>query len=652
MNIHYNKYLKYKNKYINLLQLTKNVSTFKGGALFNIASELKHTDINDEFNILMYHGILVEITFKIPDNIILIVSDCCGVANFESQFVWYDPFIQNADSLNKTTLAKSDMIQNINGGKIIINKKNYNVLKPGSIICDFKLETIFDDIAVGHHIKKFGDTPLYDTKLILTNKIKFTEIFKMMKEFFNWMIQHDVYSFEKYIYDQYRLYQILYIKESFDIQILLYIFHMKYGETLFLKYNSDNIAHFLDNLSYDYYNCFKTKISTYKFELFVKEMYCQRSRLIERLNKDLTNYNILLFILFYTLIKKNPETSMLSEKLNNISDENKVVKTVVLLYACQGNKQMCVIDNCYKRFHGMEIDTYFMITFIDDIKKNLNKDKYVKIIDDPPQISINIKSDNLLERDLSIRIDDAIIADFYDFETFNIFINLFYDIINNTKRDHERDPEVKIGKLVRPNGNIISLSTLTQFYGSNYTILLLLIDNSSYYATFKDLFVVFIGILKKYIEDKITVQKFLSSLTILNEGKYKLYDEIIEKYNNHPKFFVPNDINNKTQLDKLFETIMINSDDKTAFCNDIGGFLTTNSGILDDLDIFIMSSYSGHKTVSFYNLNELVIASEYKNLKIKYIEYLIKQHGCKELISKAKIISTPSTPSTPLDAWD
>jgi len=127
----------------------------------------------------MYHGGLIEETFIIPANIILILSDCCGSGNYAKQTVWYKPFTE-LDLLNTPT--KFDIIDDIRegNGKINIDGQKYNVLKPGSNICDFELETFKDNFATGHHIKKFDDTPFYDTELILKNKIKF--ILRKLKE--------------------------------------------------------------------------------------------------------------------------------------------------------------------------------------------------------------------------------------------------------------------------------------------------------------------------------------------------------------------------------------------------------------------------------------------------------------------------------------
>jgi hypothetical protein len=70
------KYLKYKKKYLKLK---------KGGELVSVGdiSYLDKSKFEDNYHILSYHGeIDKENYFDVPDNIYLIISDCCGVSNY------------------------------------------------------------------------------------------------------------------------------------------------------------------------------------------------------------------------------------------------------------------------------------------------------------------------------------------------------------------------------------------------------------------------------------------------------------------------------------------------------------------------------------------------------------------------------------------
>ena len=139
--MYYNKYIKYKKKYIELKNKLKN-DIFKGGDIVEneFVDTLKQNThkVNDEFFLLHYHGEVVRDTFKIPPNIVLILSNCCGVSNYGSELEWYDPFQKE----NIQTLSKEDLLDEINDGKLIIDGQEYLVVNPGSTLCDFNLSTL------------------------------------------------------------------------------------------------------------------------------------------------------------------------------------------------------------------------------------------------------------------------------------------------------------------------------------------------------------------------------------------------------------------------------------------------------------------------------------------------------------------------------
>lgn len=643
MNIHYNKYLKYKNKYVNLKN-GLNATIFKGGTLFDVGSELLESDINDEFNLLMYHGSLTEKIFKIPENIILILSDCCGSGNYAKQTVWYNPFTELSESsflLNSP--KKNDIISDIQEGKINIDGQKYNILKPGSKICDFVLETFKNNFAAGHHIKKFDDTPFYDTQLILTNKIKFIQIFKKIETYLLKLntIKSDTYDIIFSTSQQYSKTNFCYLSKSIDIQILLYMFYINYSETLYTTSDLNDIYHFILNINYEQFVCFKSKIMIDEsLKLFINEM--KKNNINIGIGKgesnisNLTNYDILLFLFFNKLIKKDIEIIKLSDKLNEINDT--IDKpTFVILYACQGGESMCIISDCYKRLQGIDDDIFFMNKFIKDIIDVKNPDANI-LLYNTPIIGININDSIELLNDIKIKDPKFHLDTFFDsFDTFNIFVNLFYDIMNNTNDIY---PELKMGKLILNSDTFIKASILKNIYGSNYITLLFLVNNSSYLENFMNEFGMFIQILKIYIKDKITVEKFMTLLNKKEQGIYKLYTNILNTYKNYMnKIFFPNDINNKSQLNILFQNITFNIKESRDFCKNPDDFLITNPTILDNFNIFIMSSYTGHEIVSFYNLNVLVNSENCKKLKIKYIKHLIKQYDCEQLVKQSKITS-------------
>jgi hypothetical protein len=658
------KYFKYKNKYLKLKKkLNNNLTTkiFKGGGLLNYSSVDIH-NISDNFFVLNYHGELTKSIFKTPNNIILILSNCCGAYNYASRFGWYDPF-QNIDQLNKNTLTKGNLFEQINigKGKIKISEQEYFVLNPNSDICDLNLKTIVNDFAVGEHIKKFDYSPFYDTELQLNIEESFNKNFDKIKDYIENKL--DKTKFKEQILLEIKYYKPdfnVYLKESIDIQILLYMFDIKYKQTLLDNSNLIDIIDFF-NTSYGEFLCVKKKIlSSYKinFDLFVENKIHYASISTQA---DLKNCDILLFLFFNTLIKKNPEQIKLSDKLYNLGINSPPDKlTFVILYACQsaayGHAESCIIDDCYKRFYDIENDDVYITNFLKKIKDAKNSN-VTNITDNVPQIyfddGVGIKTLlPILIKKISENSHYSSIININENDLI-IFINLLYDIINNTGEPIYTEYEIiySVGKLIffegRNKGNTIYPATIRTFYGKDSMILSYLINNHSYFNSFMDELVNFIKILKKYIKEPITVENFYDSFS---NSKITLYNELLFVYKNYKKIIFPNDINNQNQIKKLFENISFKTEqEKKDFCNDSTSILATKLDILKKFKIYIISSYTpNHTILSLNELSLLVNARVYNNLKIEYITHLIRQYGCEKQVAEYKIEPKPES----VDAWD
>ena len=131
------KYLKYKNKYLRMKESFNNKIT--GGELLlnNDRDELFEDDMfNDDYFLLDYHGSTdSDSLFRIPDNIILIVSNCCGAYNFGNKNIYVNPL----DSISCPMITKDDIVGRISDGKINLGLNTYFVVKPGTNMCDINL---------------------------------------------------------------------------------------------------------------------------------------------------------------------------------------------------------------------------------------------------------------------------------------------------------------------------------------------------------------------------------------------------------------------------------------------------------------------------------------------------------------------------------
>jgi hypothetical protein len=671
MSVFYNKYIKYKKKYIELKNKL-NTDIFKGGDL--IKTELDPSKVSDEFFILDYHGGLRNTEFKIPDNIILILSDCCGAGNWASTLVWYDPFVTQEYNPDLKTLTKDDFIKKIVDGKIDIGDQKYIVLKPGSTICEISLQNRQHDPIVGQHIKKFGDTRFYDTKMELDSKDSFDKNIKIMNDYIETILKRNE-TFEESILKESKYYEsdsFKFFRESDDIQNILYNF--PYNLTSI--YDFDNISKFIKNVTYDNIMTWRAERESNLNKFNDVALLLRRTDLYIGKEYDdltkLTNIDILLFILFNALIKKNLEEPLLSDKLRTLSIHNPTQSKVVILYSCLCGDD---IDKCYNLFHGISPNKEFISNFI---RKIDSKDKkpgvtFTRIENKEPYIYYNDNStigtiDTLKTK---MRGIDNIINNLSD-DDLVIFINLFYDIMNNTgsRVEEYEDSEIyHIGKLINPTtGIIISIQTIKELYGKKHLINNMIVerliqDNPSYFNSFMKKFQEFMKLVKNIVNqykkpNLLTVDEFHTTFTNYISNYYHvLYEELLYKYKNGSnKITFPNDINNEYQLKKLFRNISFETEDKkNRFCDYYQvkeNWPDNLKAILKNFNIFIESAYRpSHDILAFNNLEILVNKQKILDLKLEYIIYLIGQYVCTELLNESTVKTTVITPVDDNSAW-
>ena len=662
--MYYNKYNKYKKKYIELKNKLKN-DIFKGGDFVenDFVDTLKQDTrkVNDEFFLLHYHGEVVRDTFKIPSNIVLILSNCCGVSNYGSELEWYDPFQKE----NIQTLSKEDLLDEINDGKLSIGGQEYLVVNPGSTLCDFNLSTLESNMAVGLHTKKFDETPFYDTMINLNNKIDFDKNIKSMQDYVATLTPE---TFKEVILNDslnYKPNSFKYFKTSIDIQVLFYIFERNY-ENLFSVANLDNIIEFF-RLFLNYTKF--TEYSSPRQDLF-KKKYTRYSNSIgigssTTVSTNLTNFDILLFIFFNILIKKEPEGKKLSDILDTLSHSNGPKLTFILLYACQGTSDGC-IDFCYKTLHNKSN------THISELFTNIGRNKKEGVIliqNEEPQISFKGNYPDLISKLKDMGQIDGYTR-FINTHLLNdnnlvVFINLFYDMVNNINEVITSDDGMEyelVGKLIyldeRHTISTISEETIENFYGisqpSNYRILSLIVNTPSQFKSFMVNFYRFIKILVEFTGTEVNVTNFRNRFV---HHKYELYNKLVRFAKTFTLKF-PNDLNNEKQLINLlkFDGFFNTQEDKRLFCANPKNFLEGKKSILTNFQIFIKSKYPGHNIEAFYELNNLIVPRYYINLKIEYINSLINYVTCKKLMSEIPS-DFPSSKPAPThqvatrDAW-
>jgi len=652
------KYLKYKKKYLDFKRY--NDIKLKGGALIDLKILDTPNIINDEFTILDYHGSLIDSkTFTIPENIILILSDCCGASNYTSLDIWNDPLLNATYAPN--TFSKQYLINNIktNKSKLFMYNQQYIVLQPGSEICDFSLINKKYDFAVGTILKKFDEPTFYHISKIFTNEVEVNKRIQFMKTGLSNYINKgisDTYSYINmdplYHCHELRYFLDLFIANTFEGELYEKVFEEKVvkGKNTAL----DGMFLFLDNISYE---------TLTKTTLTDKSKYNKDIKIDIDSGTNLRNIDLLIYLFFEGFIKENENVNNsfnLSDRLGKIS-RNQEQKTFVFLYACQGsNGGQCSINKCYRRFHGTINPSSDMNTIlINAIKKKMNIPGFKLSNDTGPIIrfgskeSINIA---LLADRLDINI--AYVPDII------IFINMFYDMLTNngttiikkpvvsrnfqeefakiwddnkisynTKLDkndklvkeqarfrevlsrpnkHRNNKCKQLGQLITPKCDVITIELIKKFYNKDTYIINILndINQHSYLTSFKYKFKEFLKLIIPKKSQYITLENFYVELCKPNNI---LYDKLVTFFKETNSLSFPIEINNEIHMKNIFKSLFFTSED---YRNKVCEYITTfdlYNGPGFELSLATLSD----KSLKL-NLEKLIVILKQVDILLKY----------------------------------
>jgi hypothetical protein len=316
---YYKKYLKYKNKYLEL----------NGGVIIK-NNKLSSLNIVDYYYLIMYHGRIdnTKKFIKLNNKTILSLGDCCGTVN---AIEGYDKFYYTK-SFNKSNIKS----------KFNLGNRSYITLEPNSKLCDFDLRSNLDDSIT------FGLHKIYFNKDILESKIINIDEFK------------DIFN---------KLYDIEYIKKILSI-------------TLSIDYknfiNHNIFINFINLFNFDNLNDIYNEVVLFNKINFIKK-YILLETIFTTINEDNSkiknvtignNYFSKLIKIFYFIFVKNiinnEEITTLSSLLDYIKIKEQDTQDIVpiLLIACQQNQnndEVCAIDKCYRIMRDVNKDEIFML---------------------------------------------------------------------------------------------------------------------------------------------------------------------------------------------------------------------------------------------------------------------------------------------------
>tara|TARA_B110000908_G_C10258381_1_gene457261 strand:+ start:27 stop:1958 length:1932 start_codon:yes stop_codon:yes gene_type:complete len=566
------KYLKYKNKYLKIKNKLNN--SIGGELLFNNDKDylVSNDNISNDYFLLDFHGATIPSeTFIIPNNIILIISNCCGTSNSGENNIYVNPL----DSNECLELNKEELLTKIVDGKIKLGNNKYFVVKPGTHMCEINLTLKPNEtICSGYYKKNFNKDILYyelkpsiivetfNNILIQTRDKNISYEGILYKGFLNFIKKHILsknisrclINSKIYLFLLNEFHKKLPIQNKFIVDdTTINKLREFLNDIIDSKINQEG-TEFIGNIdgTFDWpinpddgssmYNHFEDTESKYMFSLF--------------------NNIIYKFFIF-----QGPTNLQLSKYLTFIN--KKTVdgkKSFVFLYSCQGNREMCSLDHCYRmitnknRIRDTSVDKIFQL-----IKKGITVDTYSFIIIDTRLFNINLKKIN---------------EEFEEFglnpEVLYYLICMIYDFINNrVNYSHPTHDEIILSNLVSHDLRPVKKSTIKNIY--NYTNWKFLISsiliNINYTSNFKDIFSDFIGIIQYYIPN-IRVLNLDEFLTAFHNNIEPIHKAIVQFVSTR-SYEIPKSLINEKVLDYIFDDlIMLEKDKKSLNISNINGYIS------------------------------------------------------------------------------
>ena len=663
---YYEKYLKYKSKYLNLRKKLNQ----KGGELWtNNHLELKENDgekLLDFFSHIDRHGSIIDKDrytfkerppFKIPDNIILGLNESCGCTLSESIVNFYNPL--SYDYFEEKIMDKNRFILRVNINSLKVEGGNYIILKPGSTICDYSLSNNgkFYDFTNGISYAKFGSDineiyyPLefYNDDFtsnsridIVKNQIKYifqyllkyelkdinfinfidvrlnfnairiknkqhlnnfsnihskelyenaftvTELLKK-KGLIEKLEKHKYFSFYKNFLLQYRETTEEIIFKAL-IETLLYIDKYRPLKEISKNFKVDDLDNNIkfhkqqiatDDKLWEQFSIIINKSKTSEerktaWKLFLDIESKSFKKVWEVINyfdlnvkkerEDISYLEIYYFIIF--IQRQNDiweDKFYLKEYLDGISDLCRKIYPGKFLYihlnSCQGGKDACLINNCYKLMLSTNYDDYFRelndllksLTFVYQFQTQKFELKFIEGNNFP---ILTFYQDNFIDTFREVFVEKrkyvadsnilSVSFDERDIEWFKNIVSLLYlfmEISVTFNPDNqivygERDFFIQFDKLLKNNGDLISTKLIKKFYKYEDNekmislILYILNDNLQYRINILNDFVKFLNLLG-FIDEKGKIIKF----DIIFENHIREWFIKTENYRQMEEFF-------------------------------------------------------------------------------------------------------------------
>jgi len=524
---YYNKYLKYKNKYLN----SKKNNIKKGGLL--------KENIYDTFGIILLHGrLLTDDVITTPNNIKIIISNDCGIYNFIQEPNQSKYKILESKIDNKTLLTKDEFYELINvpTNEINIGNLTYKIIEPNTRICNIIHSS--DLILSGFKKIKFGEE--FKAKYNVHNIISFQFILNKLgnyvtniEDFKKIIIREDTINKNKFyvkqnlIFYQFMLYIISKYNELHKILLqfeqILTNEEIKQLLTIFLisnelyEYNFtvvEGIPKF-ERMPKTTINAntliedFSSKVSSYDHITRLGSLH-KLSELEKTDSNSLSFYNfciiIFLYVYEYNFFK---ESTTLIEELNNFSTKIPDGKIgYVYISSCLGvtettsldSVKKC-LDNYYKLDSEIPLQTINMINT--KLETHFNINNYLIA---PAEIICTKLIPNREEFIRTINYSD------YN-NTIFIFFNYFYknkliEIIKKNSINIEQDRQIE---LLLTDFGITGSDIYQEFNSSIYFLIYFIIKKN------KRLSIIF---------DKINIERLLLRLKIIDFNLKKNSGEI------------------------------------------------------------------------------------------------------------------------------
>jgi hypothetical protein len=445
-NQYYKKYIKYKNKYI---ELYNKIGGAKISSSLLTEIEKDNYKLSDYYDIIDMHGdIDSKSLITIPNNLIIIIANCCGAPNYDSLIKWFtgleEDYIRNKmknDNYSISSISsyisfkKEDLLNQI---QKITENNAYIILEPGTFMCNMNLNNEYID-ALGGHKKiqleynrhKIIYNEIYD---LLNNQEKLQDKITKIINNYNIVNNYNI-SYFKLLHtmlrnNKYFKEWIKYILNKHNIQEA----QLNQENNILLKEIITGIKDIEE---------FKPDSSDFNFH-------------IEEINKD-TLYFHLLF-LFFLIFIKDMSTITLDQKLEEISNNVEPNKyRVVYINSCQEkSNEKCNVNKCYRLIHGITGPMSKEILCIEKKIKQYWKDTNESILD-------NFKIKKYIISQISKETDEP----YYLAE----FVKPFWEKIKETFPEFENKINFTNNKIIDNETikNIIIMLNLSYDFLKKYT---------------------------------------------------------------------------------------------------------------------------------------------------------------------------------------